>query len=139
LIVWLNWEATNRILNPPPKINAMVMLITAVVGLVSNVISLCTLHTFTCKHDHSHDHSHDDYQKVDESSKVEETEALPQTLMSVFTPRGTPKSPRKTPRKNKKDKNIPDNSAQELSVNVKSNSACQLPKHVKDPYGALNY
>jgi zinc transporter 2 len=45
LLIWLNCEATHRILHPPEKINANAMLITAVIGLTCNLINLLVLET----------------------------------------------------------------------------------------------
>ena len=43
LLVWLNWEAVNRIITPPPAINADLMLITAVIGFLCNVTNFVAL------------------------------------------------------------------------------------------------
>lgn len=40
LLIWLNYEATMRIINPPEKIDANVMLITAIIGFACNIINL---------------------------------------------------------------------------------------------------
>lgn len=43
LLIWLNYEATQRILHPPEKIDADIMLITAVIGFCCNIINICQL------------------------------------------------------------------------------------------------
>lgn len=64
LIVYLFIEAIHRIVHPE-IIDGEIMLITACVGLVCNIISIFTLHS--CggghghhHHGHSHGHSHDE-------------------------------------------------------------------------------
>lgn len=46
LLVWLNWSATNRILNGVPDIDARLMLITACFGLACNLLNLLALNCF---------------------------------------------------------------------------------------------
>lgn len=58
LIIWLFIEAIHRIVDPE-EIDGLVMLITAVVGLVFNFISIFTLHSCGGHHHHGHDHGHD--------------------------------------------------------------------------------
>lgn len=44
LLIWLNIEAISRIITPPEeKIDADIMLITACIGLMCNVINFCAL------------------------------------------------------------------------------------------------
>lgn len=43
LLIWLNYEATQRIINPPEKIDADLMLITAIIGFCCNIINICQL------------------------------------------------------------------------------------------------
>jgi zinc transporter 2 len=62
LLIWLNCEATRRIINPPEKIDANVMLITAIIGLCCNLVNLCAL-------DH---HDHDDETAGHDNGLVEQ-------------------------------------------------------------------
>ena len=43
LLIWLNMEAINRIIEPPPPINSTVMMITAIIGFLCNVTNLVAL------------------------------------------------------------------------------------------------
>jgi len=43
LLIWLNIEAVNRIITPPPDIDADVMLITSIIGLLCNITNFCAL------------------------------------------------------------------------------------------------
>lgn len=56
LLVWLFTEAIKRIITPEP-VDGEVMLITACVGLIFNIIAIFTLHNFGGSH---HGHSHGD-------------------------------------------------------------------------------
>eukprot|EP01054_Gregarina_sp_Poly1_P009946 Gregarina_sp_Poly_1__9945@NODE_656_length_6918_cov_257_889943_g498_i0_p2_GENE_NODE_656_length_6918_cov_257_889943_g498_i0NODE_656_length_6918_cov_257_889943_g498_i0_p2_ORF_typecomplete_len467_score38_93Cation_efflux/PF01545_21/4_3e62Herpes_LMP1/PF05297_11/0_0065DUF1980/PF09323_10/0_78NicO/PF03824_16/1_1DUF973/PF06157_11/1_3DUF973/PF06157_11/2_3e02DUF1129/PF06570_11/5_NODE_656_length_6918_cov_257_889943_g498_i052706670 len=56
LTIWLVAEAVNRILNPQ-KVNAPIMVYTAVFGIVTN-ITLATVLDHHHSHHHSHTHSH---------------------------------------------------------------------------------
>ena len=65
LTIWLVYEATLRFFNPP-KIDGPIMLITAVLGLLFNLIQMKILHSgdghyhLGGSHDHAHgDHDHD--------------------------------------------------------------------------------
>jgi len=53
IIIYLFIEAVHRIVDPE-HIDGEIMLITAVVGLVCNFISIFTLHSFKGGHDHDH-------------------------------------------------------------------------------------
>ena len=67
IIIYLFIEAIHRIVDPEP-IDGEIMLITAVVGLVCNIISIFTLHSFGGGHSHGHDHSsHAHNENKDES------------------------------------------------------------------------
>lgn len=55
IIVYLFIEAIHRLIDPEP-INGEIMLITAVVGLICNFISIFTLHS--CGGGHAHHHHH---------------------------------------------------------------------------------
>lgn len=60
LLIWLFIEAIHRIVHPE-EIDGLIMLITACVGLVCNIIAIFTLHS--CggghgHHHHGHDHGH---------------------------------------------------------------------------------
>ena len=56
LIIWLFIEAIHRIVDPE-VIDEKIMLITACIGLVFNIISIFTLHS--CGGEHGHHHHHD--------------------------------------------------------------------------------
>jgi solute carrier family 30 (zinc transporter), member 2 len=56
IVIYLFIEAIHRIVDPEP-IDGEIMLITAVVGLVCNFISIFTLHSFGGGHKHTHDHA----------------------------------------------------------------------------------
>lgn len=43
LLVWLNIEAVNRIITPPPPIDSTVMLITSIIGLACNLTNFAAL------------------------------------------------------------------------------------------------
>ena len=43
LLIWLNIEAINRIITPPPPINSTIMLVTAIIGFLCNVTNLVAL------------------------------------------------------------------------------------------------
>jgi Co/Zn/Cd efflux system component len=58
IIIYLFIEAVHRIIHPE-KIDGFVMLITAVVGLGCNIISIFTLHSCGGEHAHHHHHHHD--------------------------------------------------------------------------------
>jgi len=58
LIIWLFIEAIHRIVDPE-EIDGLIMLITAGVGLVFNIISIFTLHSCGGEHGHHHHHHHD--------------------------------------------------------------------------------
>lgn len=66
LIIWLFIEAIHRIVDPE-EIDGGIMLITAGVGLICNLISIFTLHSCGGEHGHHHHHNHDhDPSKIDE-------------------------------------------------------------------------
>ena len=65
IIIYLFIEAIHRIVHPE-KIDGKIMLITAVVGLVCNIISIFTLHSFGGGHRH---HNHGDEGKVSEEER----------------------------------------------------------------------
>jgi solute carrier family 30 (zinc transporter), member 2 len=58
IIIYLFIEAIHRIIDPE-EIDGEVMLITACVGLVCNIISIFTLHSCGGEHGHHHHHHHD--------------------------------------------------------------------------------
>lgn len=58
IIIYLFIEAVHRIVHPE-KIDGFIMLITAVVGLACNIISIFTLHS--CGGEHAHHHHHHDH------------------------------------------------------------------------------
>jgi zinc transporter 2 len=57
IIVYLFIEAIHRIIDPE-IIDGEIMLITACVGLVCNIISIFTLHSCGGEHGHHHHHGH---------------------------------------------------------------------------------
>ena len=61
LTTWLLWEATKRVINSSYELNGPIMLLTAVGGLLFNIIQLKVLgHGHHHGHDHGgHDHGHD--------------------------------------------------------------------------------
>ena len=62
IVIYLFIEAIHRIVDPEP-IDGEIMLITAVVGLVCNFISIFTLHSFGGGHKHAHDHGEETKQE----------------------------------------------------------------------------
>lgn len=58
LTIWLVHEAIARVF-APVEIDADVMLFTAVVGLIFNLIQMQILHDDSHGHGHGHDHGHD--------------------------------------------------------------------------------
>ena len=66
LIFWLLIEAVDRCINPE-EIDGPIMLLTAIVGLICNIINIFTLHshgfeshnhTHTEEHEHNHSNTH---------------------------------------------------------------------------------
>jgi Co/Zn/Cd efflux system component len=57
IIIYLIIEAIHRLVRPE-KIEGDIMLITACVGLVCNIISIFTLHSCGGEHGHHHHHNH---------------------------------------------------------------------------------
>lgn len=68
IIIYLFIEAIHRIVDPE-KINGEIMLITAVVGLVCNIISIFTLHSCGGGHHHHHHHHDEAGAKDDEEGR----------------------------------------------------------------------
>jgi zinc transporter 2 len=76
LLVWLNIEAVARMIDPPKNINADVMLITAIIGLICNIVNFCALNC-ACGSDaaeneiteHVSESEHDDW-TIENKSKV---------------------------------------------------------------------
>lgn len=67
IIIYLFIEAVHRIVHPEP-IDGEIMLITAVVGLICNFISIFTLHSCGgghAGHNHGHSHSHGEEKGVE--------------------------------------------------------------------------
>ena len=88
LLVWLNYEATMRIITPPEKpIDAKIMLICACIGFACNLTNFCALNA-SCGH-----------KSVDDDEDLEGTETssnnrlegsyitLSQSLMAVYQPK----------------------------------------------------
>jgi zinc transporter 2 len=67
LLIWLFAEAIGRIIKPEP-VNGEIMLITACVGLIFNIIAIFTLHNFGGSH-HGHSHGEEDH-KHDEEKRL---------------------------------------------------------------------
>lgn len=57
LLIWLFAEAIDRIVHPS-EIDGEVMLITAVVGLACNIVSIFTLHSWCGGSEHEEDEDH---------------------------------------------------------------------------------
>jgi len=57
IIIYLFIEAIHRLVDPE-KIEGDIMLITACVGLICNIISIFTLHSCGGEHGHHHHHHH---------------------------------------------------------------------------------
>lgn len=71
LLVWLNIEATNRIITPPKDIDANVMLITACIGFACNVINFVALNASCGSTPDEDDESvFDNASSINESSKL---------------------------------------------------------------------
>lgn len=65
IIIYLFIEAVHRVVHPEP-IDGEIMLITAVVGLICNFISIFTLHSCGGGHaGHNHGHSHGEEKAVE--------------------------------------------------------------------------
>ena len=81
LLIWLNYEATQRILNPPEKINADVMLITAIIGFLCNIINICQLEADSSS-------SEEDINESENSTEItfEEVENMSKELKSYESP-----------------------------------------------------
>jgi zinc transporter 2 len=61
ITIFLVIEAISRVVNPPEKFDAKIMVITSIVGVICNIIMGCTLHDGPGNahgHSHSHDHGH---------------------------------------------------------------------------------
>lgn len=76
LIIYLFIEAIHRIYDPE-GVNGLIMLITAIVGLACNIISIFTLHSCGGGHSHhGHSHDHGEKKKEGEAAKNEEARKL---------------------------------------------------------------
>jgi Co/Zn/Cd efflux system component len=73
-------EAIHRIVDPE-EIDEKIMLITACIGLVFNIISIFTLHS--CGGEHCHHHHHHDHEASSEK-KGEEGQRLSHCLQPEF-------------------------------------------------------
>lgn len=67
LIIWLLIEAIERCVTPE-EIDGEIMLITAVVGLICNIVNIFTLHSCGGGHSH-HDHHHVDHEHVENPAR----------------------------------------------------------------------
>lgn len=54
ITVWLLYEAIERFIHPPKKFNPGVMLVTAFLGIIVNLVMGFTLHQGTHAHFHTH-------------------------------------------------------------------------------------
>lgn len=97
LLVWLNIEAIKRIIVPPKDINADVMLITAIIGLLCNIVNFCALNCACGTEaadenptEHVSESEHDDW-TIDKKSHLPHVKkphlALTQVLLGVYVPR----------------------------------------------------
>ena len=96
LLVWLNIEAIKRVIDPPTNINADVMLVTSIVGLICNIVNFCALNC-ACGSDpaeiaeteHVSESEHDDWTVEGKSTMHQKKPhlALTQVLLGVYVPR----------------------------------------------------
>lgn len=70
IIIYLFIEAIHRIVDPE-EIDGKVMLITACVGLVCNIISIFTLHSCGGEHGHHHHHHHHHHGESHDEKEIE--------------------------------------------------------------------
>lgn len=96
LLIFLNIEAINRIITPPGPINADIMLITAIIGLICNIINFTALNiSFGAEIEEDPVNSeiesdHDDWTVANNSElphKKKTHLALTQILLGVYVPR----------------------------------------------------
>lgn len=97
LLVWLNIEAIKRLITPPQNINADVMLVTSIIGLVCNIVNFCALNC-ACggdaeeeeKTEHVSETEHDDW-TIEKKSHLPHVKkphlALTEVLLGVYVPR----------------------------------------------------
>jgi zinc transporter 2 len=71
LVIWLIVEAIERVVNPT-KIDGFIMLITAIVGLICNIINIFTLHS--CGGGHSHHNIDEEHHEHGEHGEHEHGE-----------------------------------------------------------------
>jgi zinc transporter 2 len=98
LLIWLNIEAVNRLITPPENINADVMLVTSIIGLLCNITNFCALNC-AC----GSDSVEEDVEEVEKSESekddwtIEQKSAMPhlkknnlaltEVLLGVYVPR----------------------------------------------------
>jgi solute carrier family 30 (zinc transporter), member 2 len=75
LTIWLVFEATDRFFNPP-EIEGFIMFVTAVLGLIFNLIQMKILHSGEGHyhlggddHDHGHEHGAHTHEHIHEHGK----------------------------------------------------------------------
>ena len=68
LTIWLLFEAVNRVIEPQ-EVNGEFMLVTAVFGLLCNIIMAKVLHS-SPGHSHSHSHNHNHFQTSPQESPI---------------------------------------------------------------------
>lgn len=101
LLVWLNYEATMRIITPPTDpIDAKIMLICACIGFTCNVINFCALNASCGQKSAEED---DDAEGTDTSSNNRLARSyitLSHSLMAVYQPKQVHKCIREVPTEN---------------------------------------
>lgn len=95
LLIWLNIEAINRIITPPKDINADVMLITSIIGLMCNIINFCALNC-ACGTDIEEEDANEQIESDHDDWTIDMKDELPhkkthleltQILLGVYKPR----------------------------------------------------
>lgn len=85
LLGWLNYEATKRIINPGPKIDPDIMLITACIGFLCNLTNFCALNA-DCGSKESDSLSEDGDGLYKSNATVKSYRSLSANLMAVYQP-----------------------------------------------------
>lgn len=97
LTIWLVYEAVERV-TTPEDVDGLLMLFTAVLGLVINIVMSKVLHGHSHGHDHGHEggHSHDHGHHHDHKGKHGD-EAETHTTFIPLEALGNPEGDRKSP------------------------------------------
>ena len=83
LLGWLNVEATRRLRNPGPDIDADIMLITACIGFACNITNFCALNANCGKAD---DEDEEEDQLYKSNISTRSYKSLSSNLMAVYQP-----------------------------------------------------